>query len=60
MKRTYQKPTTKVVQIHHRQQLLSGSPYDNQKAPLETYDDQKSLNVYDTEGDDINDIKGIW
>ena len=49
MKRTYQKPSTKVVYIHHTQ-LLSGSPYD----------DQKSLNVYDTEGDDINDIKGIW
>ena len=43
------KPTTKVVPIQHRQ-LLIGSPYD----------DQKSLNVYDTEGDDINDIKGIW
>ena len=43
------KPTTKVVPIQHRQ-LLCGSPYD----------DQKSLNVYDTEGDDINDIKGIW
>ena len=50
MKRTYMKPTTKVVPIQQRQHLLSGSPYDN----------QESLNVYDTEGDDINDIQGIW
>ena len=49
MKRTYQKPTTKVVQIQHRQ-LLSGS-YNNQNAPLETYDDD----------DDVIDQKGnIW
>ena len=48
MKKTYQKPMTKVVQIHHRQ-LLCGSPYD----------DQKSLNVYDDE--DVIDQKGnIW
>ena len=51
MKRTYMKPTTKVVQIHHRQHLLSASPYDNQKAPLEIYDDD----------DDVIDQKGnIW
>ena len=51
MKRTYQKPTTKVVQIQHRQQLLSASPYNDQKAPLETYDDD----------DDVIDQKGnIW
>ena len=50
MKKSYLKPMTKVVPIQQRQQLLSGSPYDN----------KKSLNVYDTEGDDINDIKGIW
>ena len=50
MKKTYLKPMTKVVPIQQRLHLLSGSPYD----------DQKSLNVYDTEGDDINDIKGIW
>ena len=37
MKRTYMKPTTKVVQIQHRQ-LLSGS-YDNIQSPVETYDD---------------------
>ena len=48
MKKTYQKPTTKVVQIQHRQ-MLCGSPYD----------DQKSLNVYDDE--DVIDQKGyIW
>ena len=46
MKKTYLKPTTKVVYIHHTQ-LLSGSPYD----------DQKSLNVYD---DDISDKGNIW
>ena len=51
MKRTYQKPTTKVVQIHHRQQLLTASPYGNIQSPVETYD---------SEGDDINDIQGIW
>ena len=50
MKRIYQKPTTKVVQIHHRQ-MLCGSPYDNIQSPVETYD---------SEGDDINDIQGIW
>ena len=48
MKRTYMKPTTKVVPIQQRQQLLSGSPNDG----------QKSLNVYD---DDVIDQKGnIW
>ena len=51
MKRTYQKPTTKVVQIHHRQQLLSGSPYDNIQGPLETYD---------SDADVINEKKSIW
>ena len=49
MKRTYQKPTTTVVYIHHTQQLLSTSPYDN----------QKSLNVYDDE-DDIDQKGNIW
>ena len=49
MKKTYMKPTTKVVPIQQRQHLLSGSPYD----------DQKSLNVYDD--DDVIDQKGnIW
>ena len=41
MKKTYQKPTTKVVPIQHRQ-MLCGS-YDNQKAPLETYDDDNDV-----------------
>ena len=49
MKKTYLKPTTKVVQIHHTQ-MLCGSPYD----------EQKSLNVYDTEGDDIEQKGDIW
>ena len=49
MKRTYMKPTTKVVQIHHTQ-MLCASPYD----------EQKSLNVYDDEGDDIDQKGYIW
>ena len=52
MKRTYIKPTTKVVPIQQRQHLLSGSPYNNQKAPLETYDDN--------EDDFINEKSSIW
>ena len=51
MKRTYLKPTIEVIQIQHTQQLLSGSPYDNQNGPLETYDEDEDV---------INDIKGIW
>ena len=48
MKKTYLKPTTKVVPIQQRQ-MLCGSPYDN----------QESLNVYDDE--DVIDQKGnIW
>ena len=42
MKKTYLKPTTKVVPIQQRQ-ILCGSPYDNQKAPLETYDDNEDV-----------------
>ena len=42
MKKTYMKPTTKVVQIHHTQ-LLSGSPYNNQNGPLETYDNDNDV-----------------
>ena len=51
MKKTYQKPTIEVIQIQEMQ-LLSGSPYDNQKAPLETYDDN--------EDDFINEKSSIW
>ena len=36
------KPTTKVVYIHHRQ-MLCGSPYNNQKSPVETYDDDEDV-----------------
>ena len=51
MKKTYLKPTTTVVYIHQRQHLLIGSPYNDQKAPLETYDDDN----------DVIDQKGyIW
>ena len=50
MKKTYQKPTTKVVQIQHRQMLCS-SPYNDQKAPLETYDSDEDV---------INQKSSIW
>ena len=50
MKRTYQKPTTKVVQIHHTQ-MLCGSPYDDKTAPLKTYD---------SDADVINEKGNIW
>ena len=50
MKRTYQKPTTTVVYIHHTQ-LLCGSPYDNQNGPLKTYDDNQDV---------INEKGNIW
>ena len=52
MKRTYMKPTTTVVYIHNTQQMLCASPYDNKKAPLETYDDN--------ENDFINEKSSIW
>ena len=42
MKKTYMKPTTKVVYIHHTQ-MLCASRYDNKKAPLETYDDDEDV-----------------
>jgi hypothetical protein len=48
MKKTYLKPTTTVVYIHHTQ-MLSASPYDN----------QESLNVYDDD-DDIDQKGSIW
>ena len=50
MKKTYMKPTTKVVQIQHRQ-LLSASPYNDQNGPLETYDDDEDV---------INQKNNIW
>jgi hypothetical protein len=51
MKKTYLKPTTMVVQIYHRQQLLGGSPYGNIQSPVKTYDDDN----------DVIDQKGnIW
>ena len=43
MKRTYLKPTIEVIQIQHTQQLLSGSPYNDQNGPLETYDDDDDV-----------------
>ena len=50
MKKTYMKPTTKVVQIHHRQ-MLCGSPYDNIQSPVETYNDDQDV---------INEKGNIW
>ena len=50
MKKTYLKPTTMVVQIHHRQ-LLSASPYDNIQSPVETYNDDQDV---------INEKGNIW
>ena len=49
MKRTYMKPTTKVVPIQQRQMLCASH-----------YDDQKSLNVYDDDEDDIDQKGYIW
>ena len=49
MKKTYLKPTMEVIQIQ-QMHLLSASPYDN----------QKSLNVYDDEGDVIEQKSSIW
>ena len=43
MKKTYLKPTTKVVQIQPRQHLLSGSPNNDQNGPLETYDNDDDV-----------------
>lgn len=43
MKKTYQKPTMEVIQIHHRQQLLTASPYGNIQSPVETYDDDNDV-----------------
>ena len=42
MKKTYMKPTTKVVYIHHTQ-MLCASPYNDQNGPLETYDDDEDV-----------------
>ena len=50
MKKTYLKPTTKVVQIQHRQ-MICASPYNNQKSPLETYD---------SDDDVIYEKNSIW
>ena len=50
MKKTYMKPTTKVVQIQHRQ-MLCASPYDNIQSPVETYDDDNDV---------INQKSSIW
>ena len=49
MKKTYQKPTMKVIQIQQRQ-LLCGSPYNA----------QRSLKSYDDDEDAISDQGDIW
>ena len=50
MKKTYLKPTTKVVQIQHRQ-ILCASPYGNIQSPVETYDSDEDV---------INEKSSIW
>ena len=50
MKKTYLKPTTKVVPIPQRQ-MLCGSPYDNIQSPVETYNDDQDV---------INEKGNIW
>ena len=50
MKRTYMKPTTKVVPIQQRQ-MLCASHYDNIQSPVETYDDNQDV---------INEKSSIW
>ena len=46
MKKTYLKPTTKVVPIQQRQYLLSGSP--------------TTLSIYSEDDNDISDKEDIW
>ena len=51
-KKDYEKPTMRVVKIQHQHHLLSGSPYDDIKSPLETYGDDPE--------DVITDKGSIW
>lgn len=37
MKKEYMKPTMLVVELKHRSKLLVGSPYNDQKSPIDTH-----------------------
>ena len=50
MKKQYMKPTMSVVKIQQTQ-ILCGSPYDDIKSPVETYDDPEDV---------ITDKGSIW
>jgi len=50
MKKQYMKPTMRVVKIQQTQ-MLCGSPYDDIKSPLDTYDDTEDV---------ITDKGSIW
>ena len=50
-KKDYEKPTMRVVKIQHQHHLLAGSPYDDIKSPVETYDSDEDV---------ITDKGSIW
>ena len=50
MKKEYMKPTMRVVKIQQTQ-MLCGSPYDDIKSPVDTYDDPEDV---------ISDKGSIW
>ena len=50
MKKQYMKPAMRVVKIQ-QMQMLCGSPYDDIKSPLDTYDDPEDV---------ITDKGSIW
>ena len=50
MKRQYMKPEMEVVKIQQTQ-MLCGSPYDDIKSPVDTYDDPEDV---------ITDKGSIW
>ena len=50
MKKEYMKPTMRVVKIQQTQ-MLCGSPYDDIKSPVDTYEDPEDV---------ISDKGSIW
>ena len=50
-KQEYMKPTMRVVTLQQHMQMLCGSPYDNVRSPLDTYDDSDDI---------ITDKGSIW
>lgn len=46
MKKSYIKPTILVVELKRRSYLLSGSPYNDQKSPIEKKDETLDGNDY--------------